>query len=96
MGNINNVLYVPNLKKNLLSVGTCTERGLEVTFTNERINILLQQRVVASGIKQSNQIYIMLFKVVPVGLLEVQVYSATIETQLWHKRLGHVHISKIN
>lgn len=59
---IENVLYVPDIKKNLFSVGVCTTRGHEVIFKNKMVKIMNNGQTIASGIKQENEIYRMLFR----------------------------------
>lgn len=54
---IENVLHVPELKKNLFSVGACTKKGFEVNFKNKYVNIMREKEVVASGVRQDNDIY---------------------------------------
>ena len=56
---IEGVLYVPNLRKNLSSVGMCTKKG----FDAERATIMRENES-AVGAKQSNEIYRMLFRVI--------------------------------
>lgn len=54
---IQDVLYVPDLGKNLYSVGLCTSKGLEVQFKGLSVNILRQGEVIVTGLKQNNLIY---------------------------------------
>jgi len=64
---IEKVLHVPKLSresKNLLSVGVCTKKGLEVQFKNNRVELVRDDEVLATGMKQDNDVYRMLFKVV--------------------------------
>lgn len=51
---IENVSYV---KKNLFSVGVCTEKGFEVRFRDDRVLLVRDNRTIASGVKQKNNIY---------------------------------------
>lgn len=63
-GRIENVLYVPEIRKNLFSVGICTSKGYEVIFKKNSVNIKDKNEDVALGIKQKNEIYRMIFKVI--------------------------------
>jgi hypothetical protein len=38
--NLNNVMYVPDLRSNLLSVGKITDKGSTVIFENNKVYIL--------------------------------------------------------
>lgn len=87
---IENVLYVPQMKKNLFSVGTCTSRGYEVIFRVNYVIINGGDRVLASGIKQSNEIYRMLFRVKS-ARVDDEVNVSETNLQVWHERLGHVN-----
>lgn len=86
-GRLEDVLYVPKIKKNLFSVGVCTAKNYEVHFKNHRVVILLDGRTVALGVKQGNEIFRMLFKVKKTE--EANVLCRDLKT--WHDRLGHVN-----
>ena len=89
---IENVRYVPELHKNLFSVGLCIARGFKVTFLGNRIVILRRRKVVAEGVKQANAIYRMFFTVPPiyeVCTTEIDVSELSANLKLWHDRFGH-------
>jgi len=86
---IEKVLHVPKLRKNLLSVGVCTKKGLEVQFKNNRVELVRDDEVLAMGMKQDNDVYRMLFRVVKQGSAE-EANIATTNLTVWHERLGHV------
>jgi len=50
-------LHVPKVKKNLFSVGVCTSKGFELVFKGQKVTIVRDDEIVASGIKQENEIY---------------------------------------
>lgn len=87
-GTIENVLYVPSVKKNLFSVGVCTVKGFCVKFEDSRVIVERNGRIVATGARQPNQIFRMFFRV-PRSCKEVNV-SVT-DIKLWHERLGHIN-----
>ncbi|EZA50699.1 Copia protein [Ooceraea biroi] len=87
---IEDVLYVPKLRKNLFSVGVCTLKGFEVKFLNDRVLIVKNNKTVAVGAKQANELYRMHFQVKTVeNCAEANVSNANFK--LWHERLGHVN-----
>lgn len=43
------VLYVPDLRKNLFSVGVCTEKRLNVMFSDNKVEIFEGEMLVAGG-----------------------------------------------
>lgn len=86
---IEDVLYVPKVKKNLFSVGVCTSKGFEVVFKKQNVIIYRNREIVASGVKQDNEIYRMFFKVKSPRLSgEINVSTSL---KVWHERMGHVN-----
>jgi len=87
---IDNVLHVPEIKKNLFSIGTCTEKGFKVTFDNEWAKITRLSENIAIGVKQTNKVYRMLFRT---SVIENngEANVSTTSLRLWHERLGHVN-----
>lgn len=59
---LENTLYVPNLKKNLFSVGAATSKNLKVMFDSKTIKIFNTTKLVATGTILANQCYKMSFK----------------------------------
>ena len=86
---IEKVLFVPELRKNLFSVGVCMSNGYEVRFRGNRVEVTDDDEVIASGVMQGNGICRMLLKVVKPGSAEEANVAATNLT-VWHERLGHV------
>lgn len=87
-----NVLYVPNLRKNVFSVGVCTAKGYSTVFENQAVKILYNNALIGQGVKQNNETYQMLFEVI----VNREANTATNEDlQLWHKRARHVNVRKL-
>jgi len=59
---LDDVLWVPGLSTNLLSVGASAERGLETSYSKNRCFMKLDGKVVATGVKMADGIYTMDFK----------------------------------
>lgn len=89
---LENTLYVPNLKKNLFSVGAATSKNLKVTFDNRQIEIFNRSKLVATGAKMSNQCYQMFFKLTK---MEQANFASSSSAVLWHERLGHVNFDTL-
>ena len=53
---IEGILYVPNLRKNLFSVGMCTKKGFDIKFDKERVTVMRGNEIAAIRAKQSNEI----------------------------------------
>lgn len=88
-GRIENVLYVSKMRKNLFSVGTCTNKNFEVLFRKNRVVINKHRKTTAVGVKQENDVYRMLFKTISQQVPPEEVNVST-SLHTWHKRLGHV------
>lgn len=87
---IKNVLYVPDIRRNLFSVGVCTTNGYEVTFRKNRVILKSDNKLAAEGIKQDNELYQMYFVVESVNANK-EVNAVTVDFRALHERLGHVN-----
>lgn len=76
------------LKENLFSVSACGKKGFEVNFDDNRVSVMLNKEVVASGVRQSNDLYRMFFRIVKTSVEEANVVQFNL--RVWHERLGHV------
>lgn len=84
---LENVLFIPSITKNLLSVSQMVDKGLEVKFVGEACLISKNGSLIAKGKRHGN-----LFKI-DGGVItrrEGFVAREQISTQeVWHRRLGH-------
>ena len=87
---IEDVLYVPKLRKNLFSVGICTSKGFEVVFKGQSVIINRDGEVFGVGVKQDNRIYRILFRAKKANVNK-EVNVSTVNLHTWHERLGHVN-----
>ena len=78
---IERVLHVPEMGKNLYSVGQAM--GETVTFYHDAEPVVV-------GVKQSNMVYRMLLRVIEPHRNEAN--AASLNLQVWHKRLGHLNV----
>lgn len=78
------VLYVPNLKKNLMSISTMEDRGYKVAFIDEKVNVWKTnfKDAFTLGFRIGN-----LYQVVgsPLGTMSCDT------SLLWHRRSIHLH-----
>lgn len=88
---IKTVLYVPELKKNLFSVGACARKKIGVYFFDEYVKFDNRGFTVGYGVIQSNNLYRMLFKT---KCAEDENEASVAKTSFlaWHERLGHVNV----
>lgn len=86
-----NVLYVPELATNLLSVSQIVNHGGEVKFNNAGCVILnSHKKIVATAILINNMYRL--------NLYNVQAYISDVDKQdiyLWHQRMGHLNFSDL-
>jgi hypothetical protein len=88
---LRDVLYVPSLKKNLISVSTIEERGYEVLFCDGQVLLFPKGSSITSAKvigTRHDKLYKLMFQ--PASAL----YHTTINSdlcELWHKRMAHLH-----
>lgn len=87
---IENVLLVPDIKRNLFSVGACAKIGYSVTFDEQYVVFERQGKMQAIGLKQPNDIYRMLFRAA-VNHSRHEAYVTSTDLRTWHERLGHIN-----
>ena len=81
------VKYVPQLKRNLISVGVLEILGLEVSISDGVLKMTKDSMVVLKGVRQNNLYY---FKGCTVrGQVVTSTDSDDDFTRLWYMRLGH-------
>jgi len=56
---LNNVFYVPDLRKNLLSVSAITDKGGKVLFEKDRVFVTKKGEVILQGKKDNLGLYVM-------------------------------------
>lgn len=60
-GQIDDVMYVPSLRKNLLSTGVCAQKGYKLHFENDNVFMYKNNALGAYGKRESNNSYRMVF-----------------------------------
>lgn len=82
---VKDVLYVPTLEENLLSVRKLTEKGLQVKFTKETCNILKDEDIVGTA-DSNGSLYKLRFD--HKALTVASKHEKNCQ-HIWHRRLGH-------
>jgi len=85
---LQNVLYIPNLCKNLLSVSAMTKQKMKVEFDEAEVLIKDKtqgDKVIARGVERNGLYRIMDFA----GMARED------DSQLWHQRLGHLNYTSL-
>ena len=86
------VLHVPHLRRNLISIKNICEKGLSVEFKGERCVVIDDDKIVMMGKKDETGLYV----VVEENEEGEEVnYTNTSKIQQWHERLGHLSLEQI-
>ena len=83
------LLFVPGLKKNLLSISALDAKGMRFSFVDGQVIMWLRGKTIDDAIvigEQEGGLYKLK------GHLEQAMVHDTVEpSELWHRRLAHVH-----
>ena len=94
---IHDVLYVPKLHTNLLSVSKLVARGLNVHFNTMGCKVRTQRGEVVAMATMEAKLYQLDLKVVGREDASAKVLTSAHGSamELWHKRLGHLHVNEV-
>lgn len=87
------VLYVPELGKNLFGIGSSTDRGAIATFGKYDMKLKKNGCVVARGYRPGNGLY--RIKMKAIVCLEANVASSAAPVNIWHERFGHTNFRTV-
>ena len=96
---IYDVLHVPKLHANLLSVGKLIARGLKVHFNKSGCIVCTQEGQMLAMASLEANLYQMELKVVKGAEMSTLAHTSAKEDntlELWHKRLGHLNVKSVN
>lgn len=82
------VRHVPDLKRNLISLGTLEEAGYSFKAENSMLKVLKVSRVIMKG-DGKNGLYVLKGNVV-INASSVAATSSINKGIMWHQRLGHI------
>jgi hypothetical protein len=94
---LNNVLYVPSLKRNLISIASLEDDGYECLFGNNKCTIKFNN-VIAGLAPRQDMLYMLSLNDFPmINMCDVtskqrRIFDYDNETflKVWHCRLGHI------
>ena len=87
---LSNVRHVPDLKKNLISLGTLDSNGYKFSTEGEVLRVSKDSLVVMKG-KKVNIVYILQGSTVTCDATVSMSEDPDLDTtRLWHMRLGHM------
>ena len=103
---LNNVYFIPGFKRNLISVSKLLEFNYSVSFYNKFVIIYRNGLNICLGM-QENDLYVLRL-LIPKPLLNTEMFkvekpktkrqkiSQNDDTYLWHLRLGHINLDRLN
>ncbi|GKA40987.1 retrovirus-related pol polyprotein from transposon TNT 1-94 [Tanacetum coccineum] len=86
---LENVRYIPELKRNLISLGTLDRESYTVKLQNGRVKVIKGSLMVLSGTMKENCVY-SLDGWAESGEASVGIQEKESLAQVWHKCLGHI------
>ncbi|XP_075475084.1 retrovirus-related Pol polyprotein from transposon TNT 1-94 isoform X1 [Primulina tabacum] len=92
---LNNVLYVPDIRKNLVSGSLLNKHGFRIVFESDKVVLSKSGMFVGKGYV-CNGLYKLNVKAVKPVMNKVNTFAYLLESScLWHGRLGHVNYDAI-
>ena len=103
---LNNVFFIPGFRRNLISISMLHEQLFSISFINNEI-VISRNGLDICHAKPENGLYVLrpterslnnseLFKVEHPKSNKRQKFSYSDNTCLWHLRLGHINLDRIN
>ncbi|CAL9009565.1 unnamed protein product, partial [Prunus brigantina] len=87
---LSDVRYVPDMKKNLISLGALESKGLKITMEGGVLKAVHGALVVMKGTRRNNLYFLQGSTVIGgAAVTEAADADSTDTTRLWHMRLGH-------
>ncbi|UYV70659.1 hypothetical protein LAZ67_8000192, partial [Cordylochernes scorpioides] len=90
------VMFVPNLTNNLLSVSAITRNKGKVVFEDEKVFVVKNGKKVLEGEKQENGLYTINIETENPEIEESHLTATQNEEMLkWHRKMGHISFSSL-
>nr|GEZ04257.1 zinc finger, CCHC-type [Tanacetum cinerariifolium] len=86
---LENARYIPELKRNLISLGTLDREGYTMKLQNERVKVIKGSLMVLSRTMKGNYVY-SLDSWAESGEASVGIQEKESLAQVWHKRPSHI------
>lgn len=86
-----NVLYLPGLSKNLISVKAITENEGKVIFEKEKVTIMKNVKEILVGQKEENGLYVVSLD----NNLESFFATKQNNAEIWQRKLGQLNMRSI-
>lgn len=90
---LKNVLLIPQLTANFISVGRCDDSGCKTVFEGNVVTILKNDEVIGVGHKRDELYFLEYMKASTSGqkVNSINSEQSGFSLQEWHRRLGHLH-----
>lgn len=94
-GIIRDVLYIPQFGKNLLSTSVLAKAGCSITYNKEGAKIYyMDQKKPLGTARLQNGLYVLKSQK-PEQAHQAKEFAKDNETNLWHRRLGHIGMNRM-
>ncbi|MCO5547100.1 hypothetical protein L7F22_000542 [Adiantum nelumboides] len=93
-----NVLHVPNITKNLVSIGQMVEQGLLVKFNGDGLYVEEYKKngkLVAQGKKVGRMFTLNVNMPEMNATMFAQGTGVVADVEIWHKRIGHTNVQRL-
>lgn len=91
---LTDVLYIPTITNNLISVRRITKNGHKVLFFGPTCKIISNERIIAIAMKCGNNLYKMITEVTA-SIASMEDHHNEDCLHKWHRRFGHRNIESI-
>lgn len=92
---LHDVLYIPEITRNLFSIGAATGRGAKAEFSKDKLLMKINGKVRAIGKRVADRMYQMDIEVVTNAIEANIVTTEEKSLEVWHSRLGHASMKTI-
>lgn len=92
---LEDVLLVPQLATNLLSIGRVVDKGISTVFKGDKVTFSKDNKTIATGNKLQNRLYIMNIAAVKEENPSALFCQAQRSFEEWHRTLGHASKDRI-
>ncbi|XP_073224790.1 uncharacterized protein [Cicer arietinum] len=92
---IENVLYVPRMKSNLMSIGQLIQKGFQVIMKNDALEMYDgQKKMILKAPLSKNKTFVINIQASNIQCLKAT--SSIDENCLWHSRFGHLNFKSLS
>ena len=92
---LSEILYVPDLAKNLFSVSAVSKRGLTIIFKEDKCHILNDHDGIMGSGKKDGKLFILDSKPMSKSLHEANCDVDEKSLELWHQIFGHLEVKNL-